>query len=475
MDKTLFILIAATDGGAVGFDCASGEWIRVTTDGRRAPEELKGFSALDKLSLSLGEEPAQPCLKGDRLYAGSAEKVGKAEPEELARLRTDTAGGKIFGSAGKTATASEYSKLKSVYALLFVTDFAAAGNDAFGGAPNRCSFGYCGAEYRDFVLSDPDFRADCEGGEIRRAFVAVNLAPDPLKEGRFIKTAFKIIPLPPEYSLNTAVCGDFDKCVTFYKEGYFFTAFDADAVLLNGLFGYKLVAGNRPKTGVPVAGARTVAARLKEKGVGAVFRDERGRGTNVELIPRAQSSAEKPQENQKDGEYALTKRYIDLILKGINPVTMREIPETDVTRQPEVITRLNFICTLLGGADGGEKRRLKRPFYLDKSVAEKYVFSSKPVALSVIINRINELSDTEKVFKLKFASVADELVKRGILRGQTDENGVISGRVPTEEGEKLGISTGMRSTYGGEEREVTLFNEEAQKYVLRLVAELFPE
>ena len=344
MEKTLFIFIAATDGGALGFT-ADGRWARVTTANRRAPEELKGFACLDRLSLALVDDAHSPALIGDKIYAGGVEKAGEITLDELAKMRTVTAGGRIFGTTGKTVSANDFAKLKSVYALLYVTEFSAGKTSLFGGAPARCSFNYNGTRYEDFVLADPDFR----DGENECAFVAVGLVPDALKEGRFIKTAHRIIALPQGYSVNTAYGGDYAQLVTFYKEGYFFAAFDGDAVLLNGLFGYKLAAGNRAKTGVPAAGARTVAARLADKGIRAIFRDECGRETDVESISRNKPVKEKAPERKGGAENELTKMYIDLILNGINPVTMREIPESDVTRQPEVMKRLAFLSEMLAG------------------------------------------------------------------------------------------------------------------------------
>ena len=101
MEKTLFIFIAATDGGALGIT-ADGRWARVTTANRRAPEELKGFACLDRLSLALVDDAHSPALIGDKIYAGGVEKAGEITLDELAKMRTDTAGGRIFGTDRKS-------------------------------------------------------------------------------------------------------------------------------------------------------------------------------------------------------------------------------------------------------------------------------------------------------------------------------------------------------------------------------------
>ena len=107
----------------------------------------------------------------------------------------------------------------------------------------------------------------------------------------------------------------------------------------------------------------------------------------------------------------------------------------------------------------------ERPlFYLTQAETERYEYSDKPISVSEITVRINQLIISEDRKKLKATDITEWLRSKGYLK-KVEANGK-NYKLPTYKGTKLGLSVERRESESGERYFVTLYNREAQQFIL---------
>ena len=165
------------------------------------------------------------------------------------------------------------------------------------------------------------------------------------------------------------------------------------------------------------------------------------------------------------------KVYLDKLAKGIDPLTDREVPEDDVINNVRISRCLFYVSDVLrhvienGGIQVKSVRsRDKAPFSLSFEERARYAFGDRPVTVSVIAQRLNELVDLNTVQKLKTTSITAFLMQSGLLFEAEIPTGGKSKR-PTDAGRHLGMQTVQRSGQNGEYTAV-VYSREAQQFIL---------
>ena len=162
------------------------------------------------------------------------------------------------------------------------------------------------------------------------------------------------------------------------------------------------------------------------------------------------------------------KTYVDKLANGIDPLTDRPVPDEDLLNNVKISRCLFFVSEVLrkhmensGPPSGKEK---KAPFELDHAARRFFRYSEKPIPISEIALRINELIQPGKMKKLSYKCILEWLVQAGFLLQTVDGAGKPVRR-PSGSGIELGIATEERR---GQDRTYTVvvYNRMAQQFIL---------
>ena len=142
------------------------------------------------------------------------------------------------------------------------------------------------------------------------------------------------------------------------------------------------------------------------------------------------------------------KDYLDKLAKGIDPLTDREVPESDIINNVRISRCLVYVSGVLqqvienGGIHAATPVRNgeKTPFSLSYEERARFSFGDWPATASTIAQRLNEPVDLNTMQKLKTTSITRFLLQSGLLFEEVGPSGNKHKR-PTEAGWKLGIST----------------------------------
>lgn len=166
------------------------------------------------------------------------------------------------------------------------------------------------------------------------------------------------------------------------------------------------------------------------------------------------------------------KYYIDMLTRGLNPVTGEELKEDSPINNVRITRSLQYVSDILrqvienGGRVGGRatKKDGLENFFLEAERRSEVRYSSAPLKITRFMARVNELRDKDKTKKLPATAVTGWLDANGYLKLETDENGRKS-RLPTERGEDLGISERKATASSGEYTAV-YYDENAQRFIV---------
>lgn len=167
-------------------------------------------------------------------------------------------------------------------------------------------------------------------------------------------------------------------------------------------------------------------------------------------------------------EYA--KSFMDKLANGINPLDDSPIPEEDIANNVRLSRCFFYVSDILrqvienGGVRPAKAAKLrKQEFALTEEQRGRIQISERPLPVSEIANRLNELVDAETTKKTSAAAINNWLVKLQMLQVVTQSDGKVR-KLPTEQGRELGIftdeRTGMYGTYV-----TVLFSPSAQQFV----------
>lgn len=167
---------------------------------------------------------------------------------------------------------------------------------------------------------------------------------------------------------------------------------------------------------------------------------------------------------------AYARNYIQKLANGIDPLTGKEVPDSDIINNVRISRCLFYVSDVLGQVveNGGifprKRKEHKRPFQLDHQAREAFRYSQAPIPISEITRRINELIQPEEMTKLSYRHILDWLIEIGLLELVTDASGKMI-RKPTRSGEDLGITSEQRVSPGGPYT-VVVYSKAAQEFIL---------
>lgn len=176
-------------------------------------------------------------------------------------------------------------------------------------------------------------------------------------------------------------------------------------------------------------------------------------------------------------EYA--KEFIDKLANGINPLDDTPVKEGDAVNNVRLSRCFFFVSDILrqvienGGVTAPPKRRYggKQPFYLTADELLNFAYSNKPVSISEIAKRLNELKTNENMRKITYKDLTAWLLSIGMLKEETDFSGKTV-KLPTENGNELGIFLDTRMGARGEYT-VTVYNLNAQAFIVDNMESIF--
>lgn len=166
---------------------------------------------------------------------------------------------------------------------------------------------------------------------------------------------------------------------------------------------------------------------------------------------------------------ARAKMYIDKLANGINPLDDTAVAENDIVNNVRISRCLFFVSDTLrrvleNGGVGVASRVKKNKFKITAEELEKFEFSDRPIPVSEITKRINDIADTENSTKLSHNTITSWLSEIGMLNEMINTEGKKRKR-PTAEGAELGIFVKERIGQHGIYH-VVLYNKSAQKFIV---------
>ncbi len=158
------------------------------------------------------------------------------------------------------------------------------------------------------------------------------------------------------------------------------------------------------------------------------------------------------------------------LANGIDPVTGREAPPSDLINQVQISRCLFYAADVLrqvmesGGVSGKSVKAKKPPFDLPPDARAGLKCTDTPVTIGQIRQKLNDLVDLEQMQRMKSASLLSFLLQSGLLYRQVGSSGK-ERLLPTQDGRALGLSTETRTGQNGPHTVVT-YSRAAQQLIL---------
>lgn len=163
------------------------------------------------------------------------------------------------------------------------------------------------------------------------------------------------------------------------------------------------------------------------------------------------------------------KMYIDKLANGIDPLTDKTTPDSDIVNNVRISRCLFYVSDILQKAiesdnDSSNKKMKKRPFFIDFEKRKQYAYSDKPISVSEITAKIDGLAEDGDMQKMKYSSITTWLEEIGMLASELSPTGEWR-KHPTHTGEEIGISLEERVGAQGSYY-VVVYNGDAQHFII---------
>ncbi len=162
---------------------------------------------------------------------------------------------------------------------------------------------------------------------------------------------------------------------------------------------------------------------------------------------------------------ARAKMYLDMLSRGVDPLTGQPVGSSDVVNQVRISKCLQFVSGVLGQVldNGGVGAVEKEPFRITPAELARVELSSHPVSISGLCQRITAATGNPRMANLSSVPVLNWLEARGLLAKVDAQKG--RARRPTRDGVQLGIFTQEQTGANGPYTAV-LYNDNAQRFIL---------
>lgn len=130
------------------------------------------------------------------------------------------------------------------------------------------------------------------------------------------------------------------------------------------------------------------------------------------------------------------KLYIDKLANGIDPISNQELPEKSTLNNVRLSRCFFYVSGILsqvienGGVVNAPSPWKKTEFTLSDEAMKGFAFSIKPLRITELVGRINDLVDLDAMKKLTTTVVTDWLLEKGFLGIQENQEGKKT-RIPT--------------------------------------------
>ncbi|MBQ6040128.1 MAG: hypothetical protein IJL32_05055 [Oscillospiraceae bacterium] len=166
------------------------------------------------------------------------------------------------------------------------------------------------------------------------------------------------------------------------------------------------------------------------------------------------------------------KQYIDALANGFDPLSGKPVPEGDTVNQVRISRCLFYVSGVLQKVidNGGEvqKKKTPRSKKAPLSLTAEQLAQLKPhtsrLSASKVTAAVNSLIDTEKMQRLKVTVLVRWLVSAGMLTEIETDAGHMR-RVPTPEGERLGIRETSFVNEQGNTAYYVIYDRNAQQFI----------
>ncbi len=167
--------------------------------------------------------------------------------------------------------------------------------------------------------------------------------------------------------------------------------------------------------------------------------------------------------------------YIKQMAKGVNPLTGKNIPDSDLINNVKISRCLFYVSEVLDKYSdvlekGNKSRSRKSKFYATSEELANFSFSNEPIYVSILADKINQCVQKEEMRKLSATSISNWLVSRGFLIAYTREDGKAS-KKPTSLGEELGIKTITKDGKNGPYM-INTYNINAQRFIIENIEDI---
>ena len=176
---------------------------------------------------------------------------------------------------------------------------------------------------------------------------------------------------------------------------------------------------------------------------------------------------------QRRMQYA--KRYMELMAKGINPLTKEPVSEQDLVRDPHIANCLNYVAGILGAVleNGGTadqetiitEKRPKRPrFFITEEQRKNLVPADRLLYISDIARYLNEVTEKNGCKGISATRMNNWLLSIGILEPYDLGRKSLSKRA-TELGKSIGIISSIYHDTNGLPSYRNQYSPEAQQFI----------
>ena len=161
--------------------------------------------------------------------------------------------------------------------------------------------------------------------------------------------------------------------------------------------------------------------------------------------------------------------YLEKLSAGIDPLTDHPVNQTDIVRDYHISQCLSYVASVLGNIlrEKSEEEKIRIASSAPDFHVTLFDYSQKPISISEIIRRINNLHETAGLKTVRIPQLIEYLVKEGILKEVLLVNGK-TGYRPTMKGEQIGIT--IREFQKEDRSDVySLYNLDAQNILMQML------
>lgn len=173
---------------------------------------------------------------------------------------------------------------------------------------------------------------------------------------------------------------------------------------------------------------------------------------------------------------AYAKSFIDKLAKGINPLNDQPIPEGDIANHVRLSRCFSYVSDILAQVceNGGVGKVEKTiPFSVTDEQIARFAFSPYPISGSEISKKLTDVVKNPLMKSFSVLKLNQWLLQNGLLFETTDRLGKVR-KMPTEQGQNLGICTEQKMGRDGEYVAI-LFNRKAQHFIIENIRSILSE